>query len=92
MNKIVNYLMNNCIFKEQDAKEIIDIITIKENVKDINNFDYVKAYEYYGARWEEQELLNNYNEDAENEISLEELLKKDFVHVLSSGQIITWNY
>ena len=92
MNKIINYLMNTCIFDEQDAKEIIDIITIKENVKDVENFDFVKAYEYYGARWEKQELLDNYNEDSEKEISLDEVLKKNFVHILSSGQIITWNY
>lgn len=63
-----------------------------ENIDDIYNYDFSHNFDLFGARWYEDELEEYYNMDLDEKVSIEEILKLDYVHVLSSGLIITWKY
>lgn len=94
MNKHYESLVINNCFSEQDAKEVIDIIVQHEKVTDLENFDFSKAYDERGARWDDDELLEYVNEEypKDEQVTIEDIFQHDIFHRLSSGLIISWNY
>ena len=96
MNEHIEKIKNYCIFSEQDAKEVFELIIKNERVTDVDSFDFVRAYEDFGARWDDKELYEYYNEgwNKDEYITVEELLgdSSPIFTRLTSGLIISWKY
>ena len=87
--QLINELVVNSAFKQEDAEEIVDIILKNEgeNVSDITNL-----WLSMGARWDEEEVVEYVNEDSETQYSLNDILSWDCFYRLKSGLIISWRY
>ena len=85
-------LVENFFNNKQEAKEVADFIVKTENVKDIEKYDFVEAYERYGARWDDEELIADINDDG-SKFTIEKVLSddKNFIR-LSTGIILSWQY
>ena len=93
MTKIIKQFASTLNFTIADAVDIIEFITIEEEVINMVTFDYIRAYEYKGARWSREELLEDANSCAEYvSYTIDEVLNWDCVKELPSGLLLTWNY
>jgi hypothetical protein len=92
MRKYYENLINNNCFNEQDAKEVADIIIKEENVTEPENYDFSRAYDDKGARWNEEEVVNYVNMESDEKLSLEDIMKWPNFYRLTSGLIVSWNY
>lgn len=93
MNNEYLYIVNNFNYSIEDAKTIIDFITKVDNKRDFNSINWFHQFESNSARWEVEELVAYVNEDSEENMTIEEILKRDDVFCrLPSGLIFSWKY
>lgn len=95
MKKYYEDLLNGWVcFDKESAKEVADIIIKKENVTDVDNFDFEAYYGNYGCRQTEEEILKEYNNNrgCNKPITTKDISNLDYVSVLKDGTFIVWTY
>lgn len=83
---------------EEDSEEIVKIIMKEENltIRQAEFYDFIRAWESFGARWGRQEIHHymnmDYRMDDEEYATIYEVLRFEYVYQLASGLIITWRF
>jgi hypothetical protein len=93
---IESLILNNC-FNRQDAKEVVEIIIKEEKIEvGKGEYDFSRMYDYHGARWSEEEVVEYINDDYrgedEKKVTVDDIMKWENFYRLKSGLIISWKY